>query len=47
MSAASLFAFAQRVAAIPHGPKNFVAGTQCTYCPLFGRCPLPAICCAT
>lgn len=37
--AASLFAFAQRVAAIPHGPKQFVAGTQCTYCPLFGRCP--------
>lgn len=36
--AASLFAFAQRVAAIPHGPKNFVAGTQCTYCPLFGKC---------
>jgi hypothetical protein len=38
-SAQSLFAFAQRVAAIPHGPKNFVVGTQCTYCPLFGRCP--------
>jgi hypothetical protein len=37
--AASLFAFAQRVAAIPFGPKNFVAGSQCTYCPLFGRCP--------
>lgn len=38
-SAQSLFIFAQRVAAIPHGPKNFVAGPQCTYCPLFGRCP--------
>ena len=38
-SAQSLFAFAQRVAAIPQGPKNFVAGEQCTYCPLFGRCP--------
>lgn len=38
-SAESLFAFAQRVAAIPHGPKNFVAGSQCTYCPVFGRCP--------
>ncbi len=37
--AAALFAFAQRVAAIPFGPKNFVAGSQCTYCPLFGRCP--------
>lgn len=36
--AADLFAFAQRVAAIPHGPKTFVAGSQCTYCPLFGRC---------
>jgi hypothetical protein len=36
---AALFAFAQRVAAIPFGPKTFVAGTQCTYCPLFGRCP--------
>lgn len=38
-TAAALFAFAQRVAAIPFGPKNFVAGSQCTYCPLFGRCP--------
>jgi hypothetical protein len=57
--AQSLFAFAQRVAAIPHllpwepgvGGQNesgvldpskykrFVAGPQCTYCPLFGRCP--------
>lgn len=37
-SATSLFAFATRVAAIPAGPKNFVAGAQCTYCPLFGRC---------
>ncbi|KRQ11640.1 hypothetical protein AOQ73_06075 [Bradyrhizobium pachyrhizi] len=38
-SAGSLFTFAQRVAAIPAGPKNFVAGEQCTYCPLFGKCP--------
>jgi hypothetical protein len=56
-SAESLFAFAQRVAAIPHllpwepgegqnaggvlpsKYKRFVAGSQCTYCPLFGRCP--------
>lgn len=38
-SAQSLFDFAQRVAVIPHGPKRFVAGEQCTYCPLFGRCP--------
>lgn len=37
-SADSLFQFASRVAAIPTGPKQFVAGQQCTYCPLFGRC---------
>jgi hypothetical protein len=37
-SAASLFAFAQRVAAIPGVPKRFVAGAQCRDCPLFGRC---------
>jgi hypothetical protein len=37
--AVSLYAFANRVAAIPFEPKTFVAGTQCTYCPLFGRCP--------
>lgn len=37
--AETLFTFASRVAAIPTGPKNFVAGTQCTYCPLFGKCP--------
>jgi hypothetical protein len=37
-SAESLFKFATRVAAIPAGPKTFVAGEQCTYCPLFGRC---------
>lgn len=36
--ASSLFEFAQRVAAIPDGPKTFVAGSACTYCPLFGRC---------
>lgn len=34
----SLIAWAERVAAIPKGPKKFVAGEQCTYCPLFGMC---------
>lgn len=38
-SADALFAFAQRTAAIPSGPLEFVAGEQCKYCPLFGRCP--------
>jgi hypothetical protein len=38
-SADALYAFAQRVAAIPAGPLQFKAGEQCTYCPLFGRCP--------
>lgn len=38
ISAADLHAFASKAAAIPHGPKTFVAGEQCTYCPLFGRC---------
>lgn len=37
-SANSLFAFAERTAAIPKGSKKFVAGSNCTYCPLFGRC---------
>lgn len=37
-SAESLFAFAQRVAAIPGETKKFVAGPQCRDCPLFGRC---------
>lgn len=37
--AASLYAFASRVAAIPNGPLTFVAGEQCRYCPVFGRCP--------
>lgn len=37
-SADSLFQFAERTAAIPAGPKQFIAGEQCTYCPLFGRC---------
>lgn len=37
-SAESLSKFAERVAAIPSGPKVFKAGQQCTYCPLFGRC---------
>lgn len=37
-TASTLFAFASRVAAIPAGPKQFVAGHQCRDCPLFGRC---------
>jgi hypothetical protein len=31
--------FVPRACAIPAGPKNFVAGEVCKYCPLFGRCP--------
>lgn len=38
-SADDLFKFAQRTAAVPNGPLEFVAGEQCKYCPLFGRCP--------
>jgi hypothetical protein len=34
----SLRAFAERAAAVPSGPKKFVAGEHCRYCPLFGRC---------
>lgn len=34
-----LMAFASKAAAVPGGPKAFVAGEQCKYCPLFGRCP--------
>jgi hypothetical protein len=34
----SLYEWASRIAAIPRGPKSFVAGEQCTYCPLFGMC---------
>jgi hypothetical protein len=41
-SAESLYAFAERVAAIPRGPLTFVAGETCKYCPLFGRCPASA-----
>jgi hypothetical protein len=37
-SADSLHAFATKAAAIPQGPKSFVAGEHCRYCPLFGRC---------
>jgi hypothetical protein len=37
-SADDLYAWAQRVARIPTEPKTFVAGEQCKYCPLFGRC---------
>ncbi|NVO13841.1 MAG: DUF2800 domain-containing protein [Rhodoplanes sp.] len=42
VSAADLHTFATRVAAIPHQPLRFVAGEQCKYCPLFGRCPASA-----
>ena len=35
----SLYAWAEVVATIPKGPLTFVAGEQCKYCPLFGRCP--------
>jgi hypothetical protein len=38
ISADELFAFAQRVAAIPAGPKVFRAGEHCAYCPVFGKC---------
>lgn len=41
-SAEDLYAFAERVAAIPAGPLKFVAGETCKYCPLFGRCPASA-----
>lgn len=34
----TLYAWATKVAAIPVSPKSFVAGEQCTYCPLFGMC---------
>lgn len=34
----TLFAFAQHVAVIPRGPKEFRAGEWCRYCPLFGKC---------
>lgn len=34
----SLIAWAERVAAIPRGPKSFTAGEQCRDCPLFGQC---------
>lgn len=37
-SADALFEFAKRVAAIPTGPKEFVAGEHCRYCPLFSKC---------
>lgn len=38
-SADDLFKFAEHAAAIPDGPLTFTAGEQCTYCPMFGRCP--------
>lgn len=38
-SADDLFKFAQATAAIPTSTLEFVAGEQCKYCPLFGRCP--------
>jgi hypothetical protein len=37
-SADDLFAWASKTAGIPAGPKEFKAGKQCTYCPLFGLC---------
>jgi hypothetical protein len=36
--AEKLYAWASQIASIPKGPKSFVAGEQCTYCPLFGMC---------
>lgn len=33
-----LMVFAEKTAAIPAGPLEFVAGEQCKYCPIFGRC---------
>ena len=38
-SVESLMQFAERAATVPAGPKQFVAGEHCRYCPLFGRCP--------
>lgn len=35
---ASLYAWAEKVAAIPLGIKKFTAGEHCRDCPLFGRC---------
>lgn len=35
----SLHSWASKTAAIPTGEKKFVAGEECKYCPLFGRCP--------
>jgi hypothetical protein len=37
-SADALQEWAAKTAAIPRGPLQFVAGEQCKYCPLFGRC---------
>lgn len=37
--AEDLHAWASKIAAIPRGELTFKAGEQCTYCPLFGRCP--------
>lgn len=34
----SLMQFAAKAATVPVGPKEFVAGEHCRYCPLFGRC---------
>ncbi len=35
----TLMKFAESASAVPAGPKQFVAGENCRYCPLFGRCP--------
>jgi hypothetical protein len=37
--AADLLMWSERIAAIPAGPLTFVAGEQCKYCPVFGKCP--------
>jgi hypothetical protein len=34
----TLYEWAEKIAAIPKGPKQFVAGEHCRYCPLFGKC---------
>ena len=38
-TAADLYEFANRAAAVPTGPLEFRAGEQCKYCPMFGQCP--------
>lgn len=38
VSAAELYEFAKRIAAVPTGAKVFRAGAHCAYCPVFGKC---------